>query len=103
MRAEAAAAGARHVALHRPPLPIAYGTHHSKFMLLVFPPAPRPGAVGGGGGGGGGAGEGGGGGGGGVGGGLRLVIHTANAIYADCNNKSQGLWVQVRRDGEGRN
>ncbi|KAG2424634.1 hypothetical protein HXX76_014359 [Chlamydomonas incerta] len=99
MRREAAAAGAPHVALHRPPLPIAYGTHHSKFMLLVFPPAgpvAQGGGGAGGGAGGGGRGEGAGGGAGarGGGGGLRLVVHTANAIYADCNDKSQGVWVQ---------
>lgn len=49
---------------HRPSLPISYGTHHSKAMLLVYPR------------------------------GLRVVVHTANLIYVDWNNKSQGLWMQ---------
>lgn len=49
---------------HRPPLPISYGTHHSKAMLLIYPQ------------------------------GLRVVVHTANLIYVDWNNKSQGLWMQ---------
>ncbi|PNH10367.1 Tyrosyl-DNA phosphodiesterase 1 [Tetrabaena socialis] len=61
---QAAAAGAAHLHLHRPPLPIPFGTHHSKAFLLVYPS------------------------------GLRLVIHTSNAIFADCNQKTQGLWVQ---------
>ena len=26
--------------------------------------------------------------------GLRVVVHTANMIYPDCNNKSQGVWWQ---------
>ncbi|KAL0353227.1 UNVERIFIED_CONTAM: Tyrosyl-DNA phosphodiesterase 1 [Sesamum angustifolium] len=50
--------------LHKPPLPISYGTHHSKAMLLVYPR------------------------------GLRVIIHTANLIYVDWNNKTQGLWMQ---------
>lgn len=50
--------------LHKPPLPISYGTHHSKAMLLVYPR------------------------------GVRIIIHTANLIYVDWNNKSQGLWMQ---------
>ncbi|KAF5182314.1 Tyrosyl-dna phosphodiesterase [Thalictrum thalictroides] len=50
--------------LHKPPLPISYGTHHSKAMLLVYPR------------------------------GLRVVIHTSNLISVDWNNKSQGLWMQ---------
>ncbi|KAJ9136304.1 hypothetical protein P3X46_033396 [Hevea brasiliensis] len=50
--------------LHKPPLPISFGTHHSKAMLLVYPR------------------------------GLRIIIHTANLIYVDWNNKSQGLWMQ---------
>ncbi|EPS64521.1 hypothetical protein M569_10259, partial [Genlisea aurea] len=50
--------------LHKPPLPISYGTHHSKAMFLVYPR------------------------------GIRVVIHTANMIYADWNNKTQGLWMQ---------
>ncbi|XP_020096717.1 tyrosyl-DNA phosphodiesterase 1 isoform X2 [Ananas comosus] len=50
--------------LHKPPLPISYGTHHSKAMLLVYPQ------------------------------GIRVVVHTANLIYVDWNNKTQGLWMQ---------
>ncbi|KAJ0621583.1 putative phosphodiesterase I [Helianthus annuus] len=26
--------------------------------------------------------------------GIRIIIHTANLIYVDGNNKSQGLWMQ---------
>lgn len=50
--------------LHKPPLPISYGTHHSKAMLLVYPQ------------------------------GVRVIVHTANLIHVDWNNKSQGLWMQ---------
>ncbi|EXB31386.1 Tyrosyl-DNA phosphodiesterase 1 [Morus notabilis] len=50
--------------LHKPPLPISFGTHHSKAMLLVYPR------------------------------GVRIIIHTANLIYVDWNNKTQGLWMQ---------
>ncbi|GLC33895.1 hypothetical protein PLESTB_000815500 [Pleodorina starrii] len=64
MRQQAAAAGARHLQLHRPPLPIPYGTHHSKAFLLTYPT------------------------------GLRLVVHTANCVSPDCNDKTQGVWVQ---------
>jgi len=50
--------------LHKPPLPISFGTHHSKAMLLVYPQ------------------------------GIHVVVHTANLIHVDWNNKSQGLWMQ---------
>nr|XP_015646620.1 tyrosyl-DNA phosphodiesterase 1 [Oryza sativa Japonica Group] len=50
--------------LHKPPLPISFGTHHSKAMLLVYPQ------------------------------GIRVVVHTANLIHVDWNNKTQGLWMQ---------
>ncbi|WJX81537.1 tyrosyl-DNA phosphodiesterase 1, variant 2 [Trifolium repens] len=50
--------------LHKPPLPISFGTHHSKAMFLVYPR------------------------------GVRIIVHTANLIYVDWNNKSQGLWMQ---------
>ncbi|XP_074270032.1 tyrosyl-DNA phosphodiesterase 1 [Silene latifolia] len=53
-----------HWILHKPPLPISYGTHHSKAMLLVYPR------------------------------GVRVIVHTANLINVDWNNKSQGLWMQ---------
>uniref|UniRef100_A0A7N0UE80 FHA domain-containing protein n=1 Tax=Kalanchoe fedtschenkoi TaxID=63787 RepID=A0A7N0UE80_KALFE len=49
---------------HKPPLPISFGTHHSKAMLLIYPR------------------------------GVRVVVHTANLIHVDWNNKSQGLWMQ---------
>ncbi|CAM0146194.1 unnamed protein product [Urochloa decumbens] len=50
--------------LHKPPLPISFGTHHSKAMLLVYPR------------------------------GIRIVVHTANLIHVDWSYKSQGLWMQ---------
>ncbi|KAH8512075.1 hypothetical protein H0E87_009321 [Populus deltoides] len=50
--------------LHKPRLPISFGTHHSKAMFLVYPR------------------------------GVRIIVHTANLIYVDWNNKSQGLWMQ---------
>ncbi|KAE9606436.1 putative phosphodiesterase I [Lupinus albus] len=50
--------------LHKPPLPISFGTHHSKAMFLVYPR------------------------------GVRVVVHTANLIHVDWNNKTQGLWMQ---------
>jgi hypothetical protein len=43
-----------------------YGTHHTKAFLLRYPR------------------------------GLRVIIHTANALYQDFNNKSQGAFIQVR-------
>ncbi len=51
---------------HRPPLPIQWGTHHTKAFLLTYPT------------------------------GLRLIVFTANAIYADCNDKTQVGQVQVQ-------
>jgi tyrosyl-DNA phosphodiesterase-1 len=67
---QAAAAGltSPRFAAHAPPLPIGYGTHHSKAFLLGYKH-----------------------------GGLRLIVHTANMIYPDCSNKTQGLWYQVGR------
>ncbi|KMZ72271.1 putative Tyrosyl-DNA phosphodiesterase [Zostera marina] len=50
--------------LHKPQLPISYGTHHSKAMILVYPK------------------------------GVRIIVHTANLIHSEWNNKSQGLWMQ---------
>eukprot|EP00250_Pteridium_aquilinum_P016998 c23402_g1_i3 orf=440-2491(-) len=50
--------------LHKPPLPLSYGTHHSKAMILVYRT------------------------------GVRVIVHTANLIYVDWNNKTQGLWMQ---------
>ena len=62
--------------LHSPPLPIDYGTHHSKFMILQYGPCGQYGD------------------GRQYAGGLRVIIHTANYIYADCNSKTQGIWWQ---------
>ncbi|KAL1205929.1 Tyrosyl-DNA phosphodiesterase 1 [Cardamine amara subsp. amara] len=50
--------------LHKPRLPISFGTHHSKAIFLVYPR------------------------------GVRVIVHTANLIHVDWNNKSQGLWMQ---------
>lgn len=52
------------VTVHAPPLPIPYGTHHSKFFVLVYAA------------------------------GLRLIVHTANLVFPDCNDKTQGLYFQ---------
>ncbi|PRW59620.1 tyrosyl-DNA phosphodiesterase 1 [Chlorella sorokiniana] len=51
-------------AIFAPPLPISFGTHHSKAFIIEYER------------------------------GLRVVIFSANAIYPDCNNKSQGLFWQ---------
>lgn len=56
--------GLHQIKLHRPPLPIPFGTHHSKACILKFPA------------------------------GLRVVVHTANLIYCDCGEKTQGAWIQ---------
>ena len=56
--------GLHQMVLHRAPLPIPYGTHHSKACLIKFAT------------------------------GMRVVIHTANLIYVDCGNKTQGAWIQ---------
>lgn len=50
--------------IHAPPLPIQFGTHHSKAFILQYET------------------------------GLRVIVHTANLIYPDCNNKTQGVWWQ---------
>ncbi|KFM28974.1 Tyrosyl-DNA phosphodiesterase 1 [Auxenochlorella protothecoides] len=50
--------------IHQPPLPIPYGTHHSKAFVILFER------------------------------GVRVVVHTANLIYPDCNNKTQALYTQ---------
>ncbi|QDZ25463.1 tyrosyl-DNA phosphodiesterase [Chloropicon primus] len=50
--------------LHAPPLPIPYGTHHSKFFILFFRDK------------------------------MRLIITTANLIEKDCCYKTQGIWFQ---------
>ncbi|CAB3995701.1 tyrosyl-DNA phosphodiesterase 1-like [Paramuricea clavata] len=51
------------VRLFQAKLPIAYGTHHSKMMLLLYAE------------------------------GLRVVITTANLIHADWDKKTQGVWI----------
>ena len=51
--------------VHRPPLPIPYGTHHSKFFILFHED-----------------------------GFLRLIIHTANLSDENVNWKTQGVWWQ---------
>ncbi|KAL4859226.1 Acyl-coenzyme A oxidase [Chlorella vulgaris] len=69
-RARAVAADAEEAGLkdrtviHAPPLPISYGTHHSKFFWAEYSR------------------------------GLRVIICTANAINPDCNSKTQGLYWQ---------
>lgn len=50
--------------LHAPPLPIQFGTHHSKFFILGNKDY------------------------------VRIAIHTANLIQVDWENKTQGLWKQ---------
>ncbi|MEW5312335.1 MAG: hypothetical protein WDW38_003976 [Sanguina aurantia] len=57
-------AGAGDVTVHTPPLPITFGTHHSKAFILSHA------------------------------GGLRVIIHTANLIHNDNTTKSQSLWHQ---------
>lgn len=64
LRAAAKDAGLKGVTVHAPPLPIQFGTHHSKAFILGYQA------------------------------GVRVVIHTANLIYADCNNKTQGVYWQ---------
>lgn len=64
MRRAAQEAGLHNVVVHAPPLPVQFGTYHSKAFVIEYAT------------------------------GLRVVVHTANLIYVDCNNKSQGLWYQ---------
>ena len=53
--------GRGRLVVHAPDLPIPYGTHHSKFFVLVY-----------------------------TDGRLRLIIHSANLLHGDCTNKTQG-------------
>lgn len=46
------------------PPTLSYGTHHTKAFVLVYEN------------------------------GLRLIAHTANIVFSDCNDKSQGIWFQ---------
>lgn len=50
--------------IHQARSPDLYGVHHSKAFLVCFDR------------------------------GLRVIVHTANLIYQDCNCKTQGLWYQ---------
>ena len=50
--------------MHSPRMPTQYGTYHSKAFILKYVT------------------------------GVRVIIHTANLIYVDCNNKTQGIWWQ---------
>ena len=59
-----AAAQGGRVHVVEPPLPDRYGTNHSKFIVL-FNEA-----------------------------GMRLVVHTANALYHDARDMTQGIWSQ---------
>ncbi|XP_078516190.1 tyrosyl-DNA phosphodiesterase 1 [Lissotriton helveticus] len=52
-----------HVRLCQAKLDIAYGTHHTKMMLLLYKE------------------------------GLRVVIHTSNLIHDDWHQKTQGIWL----------
>jgi len=61
---EIAAAGMSGRVFTHSPLLPPYGTHHSKAFFLKYPK------------------------------GLRVIIHTANAIYCDINNKSQAVYLQ---------
>ena len=53
--------GRGRLVVHAPDLPIPYGTHHSKFFVLVY-----------------------------TDGRLRLIIHSANLLHGDCTHKTQG-------------
>ena len=64
IKAVAASAGLANLVVHAPPLPVQFGTYHSKAFMIEYES------------------------------GVRVVVHTANLIYVDCNNKSQGLWFQ---------
>jgi len=50
--------------VHMPPVPIPYGTHHTKMFILVYESS------------------------------IRVCIHTANLIHTDWNHKTQGAWFQ---------
>ncbi|KAF1334963.1 Tyrosyl-dna phosphodiesterase 1, partial [Globisporangium splendens] len=56
--------GYTNVTLVAPYLPIPYGTHHTKMMVVVYPAK------------------------------VRVAIFTANFIAIDWNNKTQGVWFQ---------
>lgn len=52
------------LACHSPEVE-AWGTHHSKVFVLGYPD-----------------------------GGVRVIVHTANLLFRDCESKTQGLWWQ---------
>nr|CDS19050.1 tyrosyl DNA phosphodiesterase 1 [Echinococcus granulosus] len=56
----------KNVSILEAPLPIAYGTHHTKMMLLRYED------------------------------GLRVVIHTANQIQSDWFLRTQGIWISPK-------
>ncbi|XP_053331170.1 tyrosyl-DNA phosphodiesterase 1 [Spea bombifrons] len=62
-----------HIRLCQAKLDIAFGTHHTKMMLLLYKE------------------------------GLRVVIHTSNLIHGDWDQKTQGIWLSplYRRIQEG--
>ncbi|GMH40675.1 hypothetical protein BSKO_08579 [Bryopsis sp. KO-2023] len=64
IRRAAETVGYQDLVVHGPPLPVSYGTHHTKAFIIGFET------------------------------GVRVVVHTANLIYADCNSKTQGVWWQ---------
>ncbi|KAL6755664.1 hypothetical protein V8C86DRAFT_204300 [Haematococcus lacustris] len=49
---------------HSPPLPLSWGTHHTKALIIQYEE------------------------------GLRVVVSTANFIHCDCTAKTQGIWHQ---------
>ncbi|CAD5123083.1 DgyrCDS11459 [Dimorphilus gyrociliatus] len=60
---ESEAAKYDHIGFCQARLDIAYGTHHSKMMLLKYTD------------------------------GIRVVIHTANLVHGDWHQKTQGVWI----------
>ncbi|XP_066921282.1 tyrosyl-DNA phosphodiesterase 1-like [Clytia hemisphaerica] len=63
MNLQSDAMSLKNIDLLQAKLPIPYGTHHTKMMLLLYDH------------------------------GLRVVVHTANLIEQDWNQKSQGIWI----------
>ena len=59
------ASSKKHLSIVMPPLPIPYGTHHTKMFVLVY-----------------------------ADGGVRVVVHSANLISVDLENKAQVAWHQ---------
>jgi len=63
---ETEASAFENVQLFQAQLSISYGTHHSKMMFLLYKD------------------------------GLRVVIHTANLVESDWNQKTQGVWMSPK-------